>query len=72
MKKIIVTAVLIGMLSCGSNCKIDSAKITSLSAEITVLEQKISETNLEPAKAIYQSQIDDIKQQITIEAQKCE
>ena len=76
MKKIYFTIAIalafILFTSCSDDCDIDSQKITSLSAEITVLEQKISETTLSAAKEIYRKQITELEKQITIEANKCE
>lgn len=72
MKKAILSLALISLFSCGDNCEINSAKITELSAEITVLEQKIDATTLEATKEIYRKQITALENQITSEANKCD
>jgi hypothetical protein len=73
MKKAFLAISLLVVLSCGDdNCSINSALITEYSAEITILEQKIEDSNLEAEKAIYQTQINDLKSEISIEANKCD
>lgn len=72
MKKVLVSLALISLLSCGSDCEINSQKITDLSAEITILNAKIDAATQQATKDAYQNQINVLEAEITAEANKCE
>lgn len=72
MKKLLCTLAVIFIMSCSSDCNINSAKITEYSAEITVLDEKLKTTKSDFLRDLYSSEIKLLKAKIAEEADKCD
>lgn len=73
MKKYFLILIVISFFtSCEEVCYIDSAEITRLSNQITVLEDRIKASNSQGQIALWLKDIEDLEDRITEEARACD